>query len=155
MGTNSDQATQAISQGMDMIEDLTGRMSRDRDEADAARGQARLLETDARGEAHDAQRRAAMEARRLRRENERDRSAERARWGGSNLDMSGSKTLVRDARRLQDRQEEDDVLFEGQQSAESILGSARNRANMLRINSGASANRSILSLGSSIYGPRR
>jgi hypothetical protein len=62
---------------------------------------------------------------------------------------------VRDARSIKDMQEEEDVLFEGQQSADSILRQARSRANMLRINSGSSPERSTLSLGSSIYGPRR
>ena len=69
--------------------------------------------------------------------------------------MSGSKAVIRDAKNVKDMQEEDDVLYQGKQNAEAILRQARNRANMLRINSGSSPERSILSLGSSVYGPRR
>ncbi|BDQ34059.1 hypothetical protein [Pseudodesulfovibrio portus] len=151
MGTNSEQTIQAINQGMGMIEEFSGRMKRDRSGA----AEAALLETDARADAREAQRRAAKEASRVRAENERERSGERADWGGSNLAMSGSKAIVRDARSIKDMQEEEDVLFEGRQSADSILRQARGRANMLRINSGSSPERSTLSLGSSIYGPRR
>ena len=151
MGTNSKQTIQTINQGMGMIEEFSDRMKQDR----SGSVEAGLLETDARADAREAQRRAAKEARRVRAENERERSGERAHWGGSNLAMSGSKAIVRDAKNIKDMQEEEDVLFEGQQSADAILRQARNRANMLRINSGSSPERSILSLGSSIYGPRR
>lgn len=155
MGTNSEQTIQAINQGMGMIEEFSGRMNRDRSDSDSGSAEAKLLETDAKADALEAQRRAAKEARRVRAENERERSGERAGWGGSNLAMSGSKVAIRDARSIKDMQEEDDVLYEGQQNADTLLRQARNRANMLRINSGSSPDRSILSLGSSIYGPRR
>ena len=150
MGTNSEQALQAINQGMGMIEEFSGRVGRDR----SVSAEAGLLENDAKADAREAQRRAGKEARRVRAENERDRSGERTDWGGSNLAMSGSKAVVRDARSIQDMQEEDDVLFEGRQASDAILRQARNRANMLRINNGSSPSRSILSLGASVYGPR-
>ena len=153
MGTDSQQAVQAISQGVDMFKDLQRKTGKGR--SDTGSDQARLLETDARGDAGEARRRAEKAARRMRAKNERERSGERADWGGSNLEMSGSKAAIRDAKRVKDMQEEDDVLYEGRQSADAILRQARNRANMLRINSGSSPDRSILSLGSSIYGPRR
>lgn len=150
MGTNSQQALQAIDQGVDLFKDIremTSSQSSDNE-------QARLLETDAKADAREAQRDAVKEARQTHSENEHTRSAEQAAWGASNLKLSGSKSLIRDAKSIQDKQEEDDILYEGQRNADSILRQARNRANLLRINSGSSANRSTLSMGSSIYGPR-
>lgn len=149
MGTNSEQALQAFSQGLDMFKEIGGQVSGG--ESDTAEDQARLLETDAKSDAYDAQRRARQEESRVRAKNEKTRSAANAEWGTSNLAMSGSKAVVRNARSVQDKQEEDDILYEGQRTADDILRQARNRANLLRINAGSSANRSTLSLGSSIY----
>ena len=153
MGSNSQQALQFIDQGVDLFKDIKNMTGGGQSGSD--NGQARLLETDARAEAREAQREAAEEAGRIRAQNERDRSTERAEWGGSNLKMSGSKAVIRDARSIRDMQEEEDMLYEGRRTAGSILSQARNRANLLRINSGSSPNRSTLSLGSSVYGPRR
>lgn len=153
MGSNSQQAFEVINQGFGMFQDIQKQLAPP-EGSGRAQDEARLLETDARGEALEAQRQAKKEARRVRDARERERSGERATWGGSNLAMSGSKALVRDAQSTKDMQEEEDVLFEGQRNADAILNNARNRANMLRINGGASPNRSTLSMGSKIYGPR-
>ncbi|MBG0791512.1 MAG: hypothetical protein H0S80_13550 [Desulfovibrionaceae bacterium] len=153
MGSNSQQALQAFSQGVEMFKEIKEKTGSG--QSDTAETQARLLETDARSDAWEAQRKAAAAARENRDQNERERSRERADWGGSNLRMSGSKAVIRDARTLQDMQEEDDVLYEGRRNADAILRQARDRANMLRINGGSAPNRSTLSMGSSIYGPRR
>lgn len=154
MGSNAQQALSIIDQGVGLFQDIH-QMSSSRDSA-ASRGNAEadLLETDAKANAYESQRQAKKEASKLRNDRERKRARQQADWGGANLSMSGSKALIRDANTIQDLQDEDDVLFEGQRESNAILRQARNRANALRINSGASANRSILSMGSKIYGPR-
>lgn len=152
MGSNSKQAFAAIEQGMDFVKDFSSMVSST--ESDSGTTQADLLETDAKSDAWEAQRAALKEAREVRDENEQERSREHAEWGGSNLAMSGSKALVRNAKATQDMQEEEDILYEGQRTSDSILSQARNRANLLRISNGSSAKRSTLSMGSSIYGPR-
>jgi hypothetical protein len=153
MGNNG--SVQMFQQGLDLFNDvknsLGGQRKESRNEA-GVKGRAALLETDASGEAHDIRRQAEQDAERLRDERERSRSMGRARWGGSNLAMSGSKALIRDANRLKDRQDEEDVLFEGELKADSRRRAARNQANMLRIDNGVSPVRSTLSLGSRIYG---
>jgi hypothetical protein len=146
---------QMLQQGQSLfndVKDYLGDRQADKAAADNAEGRAALIETDAAGAAHDQRRRAAKDAAELREERERSRSRGNAGWGGSGLAMSGSKALIRDANRLKDRQDEEDVLFEGEMNAKSGLRSARNQANMLRINEGASPVRSTLSLGSKIYG---
>ena len=151
----NDASTQVLQQGVDLfgeVTDLLGRRTGVNNAAASAKDRAALLETDAAGDAHDARRQSAREAARLREEREQGRSRGNAGWGGSGLAMSGSKALIRDAQRLRDRQAEEDVLFEGEQNAESGLRSARHRADMLRIGGNASPGRSILSLGSKIYG---
>lgn len=154
MGTNAQQALTLINDGLGLVEDFQ-KMTSTSSGSGGAEAQARLIETDARGDAMEAQRKAKKDAERLRDEREANRSRETANWGGANLQMSGSKKLVRDASVLQDKQDEDDVLYEGQRDANAILRQGRNRANMLRINNGGSPNRSTLSMGSKIYGPRR
>jgi len=141
---------QNLEQGISLLDGLTGYLGGQKDnQADARAG---LIETDAAGTAHDTRRRAETDAAVLREDRERARSKENTRWAGSNLAMSGSKALIRDADRLKDRQAEEDVLFEGEMNARSGLRSARNQANMLRIGEKTSPARSILSLGSKIYG---
>jgi hypothetical protein len=153
MGNNA--STQVLQQGMDLFSDVTdflGDRTGSSKAGPSAEDRAALIETDAAGEAHDLKRRSGQDAARLREEGERSRSRGAAGWGGSGLAMSGSKALIRDADRLKDRQAEEDVLFAGDQDARSRLRAARNQANMLRIGEKASPARSILSLGSKIYG---
>jgi hypothetical protein len=148
-------STQVLQQGVDLFGDVTDFLG-DRNSRNAASSNAEdraaLIETDAAGAAHDARRRAEQDAAALRDERERSRSRGNAGWGGSGLAMSGSKALIRDADRFKDRQAEEDFLFEGEMNARSALRSARSRANMLRTGEGASPVRSILSMGSKIYG---
>jgi len=153
MGNNG--SAQLFQQGLDLfsqVKDSVDGQRRERREDSDVKGRAALLETDAAGEARDIRRQAEQDAGRLRGERERSRSLGKARWGGSNLAMSGSKALIRDANRLKDRQDEEDALFEGEMKADSRRRAARNQANMLRIDNGVSPVRSTLSLGSRIYG---
>jgi hypothetical protein len=151
-------STQVLQQGVDLFSDVTDFLD-DRDSRKAAASnagdRAALIETDAASAAHDTRRRAVRDAAVLRDQHEQARSRSNAGWGGSNLAMTGSKALIRDAERLKDRQAEEDVLFEGEMNAESGLRSARNSANMLRIGENVSPARSTLSLGSKIYGRNR
>jgi len=153
MGTNAQQALTFINDGLGLIEDFQ-QMTGSRSGSGSAEAQARLAETDARGNALEAQRKAKKDAERLRDEREASRSQNTANWGGANLQMTGSKKLISDANTLKDMQDEEDVLFEGQRDADAILRQGRNRGNILRINGGGSPDRSTLSLGSKIYGPR-
>lgn len=144
-----------MQEGLNLFEDMSNTFNRVSGGGSAsaeAEAQARLLETDARADAHDIRRRAVKDAAELREEREKGRAARNTRWGGSNLAMSGSKLLVRDAGRIKDLHDEGDALFEGEQAAQAALREGRARANMLRINGGGSGDRSTLSLGSSIYG---
>lgn len=151
-------STQVLQQGVDLFSDVTdflGRRSGRQETDSSARDRAALIEADAAGAAHDTRRRSERDAAGLRDERERARSRGNAGWGGSNLAMTGSKALIRDAERLKDRQAEEDVLFEGEKDAESRLRAARSRANTLRMGDSVSAVRSTLSLGSKIYGRNR
>ncbi|AMK10346.1 hypothetical protein AWY79_04045 [Pseudodesulfovibrio indicus] len=144
-----------LQQGLDLFDDVSGAfgdLSDNGRSSGIAEAKARLLETDAEGDAKDIRRRAVKDAAELREEREKGRAGRNTRWGGSNLAMSGSKALVRDAGRIKDTEDEEDTLFEGEMNAQSALRDARTRANMLRINGGGTGDRSILSLGSSIYG---
>lgn len=156
MGTGaSSQPMAMLQEGLSLFEDMSdtfNRVSGGGGASAEAEARARLLETDAGGDAHDIRRRAVKDAAELREEREKGRAARNTRWGGSNLAMSGSKLLVRDAGRVKDLHDEGDALFEGEQDARAVLRDGRTRANMLRINGGGSGDRSILSLGSSIYG---
>jgi len=115
----------------------------------------RMLEIDAKGDALDVQRRAGKDAKILRSAQEGGRAKRNTGWGASNLAMSGSKELIREAGRAKDAQAEEDVLFDGQVEADGILREGRRKANLFRINGGVSPVRSTLLLGSKIYGPRR
>jgi len=152
MGTNSAQALNMVQDGLGLVQDFQKKMGNSSSGDNSSEEQARLREVEAKRKAWETQRHAAGEAEDLRSERERGRSRRTAGWGGSNLSMSGSKQLVRDADRMKDRQDEEDVLFEGAADANSILQDDRNSANMLRINSGGAPKRSILSMGSKIYG---
>ncbi|WP_316899227.1 hypothetical protein [Pseudodesulfovibrio indicus] len=154
MGTNASfQPAALLQEGLTLFEDASNTFNRiSGGSSGNAEAQARLLETDAGADAQDIRRRSVKDAAALREDREKDRAARNTRWGGSNLAMSGSKRLVRDAGRIKDRQDEEDTLFEGEMNARSALRDARTRANLLRINGGGSGNRSTLSLGSSIYG---
>ncbi|MEZ7198300.1 hypothetical protein [Pseudodesulfovibrio karagichevae] len=151
----NDASTQTLEQGMDLFSNVTdflgGRIGGNK-AASTAGDRAALLETDAAGDAHDLKRRSERDAAKFRGERERTRARGNAGWGGSGLDMSGSKALIRDADRLKDLQAEEDVLFDGERNAESRLRTARSQGNLLRIDEGLAPVRSTLSLGSKIYG---
>lgn len=152
MGTNSTQALNMVQDGLGLVQDFQKMVGKPSSGNNSTEEQAKLMEVDAKRKAWETERHAAGDAEDLRSERERGRSRRAAGWGGSNIAMSGSKALVRDADRIKDRQDEEDVLFEGAADADSALQNGRNSANMLRINSGVSPNRSILSMGSKIYG---
>ncbi len=145
-----------IKQGIDMVEDVMGRFNRpDNNSASRysaeAEANAGLRETQARAKARDIQHDALSDARNLREAREQNRSRRNAGWGQSGLAMSGSKALVRDGNRFKDRQDEADVLFEGDQAAQDALQSGRQAGNMFRINGGGTPRRTTLALGSKIY----
>ena len=113
--------------------------------------QARMMEIDARDDALDILRKAERTASIVRDDRERNRANSAARWGGSNIAMSGSAQLVRDSQRIKDRQEEEDVLFEGEAQAMSSFRKKRRQADLFRIQNDASPRRTTLSMGSKIY----
>lgn len=144
----------ALKQGMHMagqLVDLVNGSDADDTAADLARANAGLAEQDARASAHDQQQAARQQAAAFREKAEQERAGQHAEWGASNLAMSGSKRLVHDSARLKDNQAEQDILFQGDQAARDTLNQGRNRANLLRINGGASADGSTLALGSKLY----
>nr|WP_321513430.1 hypothetical protein [uncultured Pseudodesulfovibrio sp.] len=155
MGTNSAQAFTMVQEGLGLVRDFQHMTSNSSSGDEANEETAKLRETEAKRKSWETRRHAENTAEDLRSARERGRSRRSAGWGGSNLAMSGSKELVQDADRIKDRQDEEDVLFEGAVDADSVLQDGRNNANMLRINSGGSPKRSILSMGSKIYGTGR
>lgn len=112
---------------------------------------ARMMELDARQSAMAADNRNKETADRVHDEKEQARARRNARWGQSNIAMSGSRSLVRESRDLADRHEEDDVRAEGEQNVDEILTSGKRDANRYRISRGLTPTRTILTLGSSIY----
>lgn len=145
-----------MQQGFTMINDFVGLNSGlggySTNPADAINEeQAKTRELDAKGEAARQQRHAELQAGETRDVLEQGRAKANTNWGQSGLAMSGSKALMRDAQRTQDRQAEDDVLFEGEMANRETLNKGKRSANMLRINAGLSPSKSTLSLGSSIY----
>jgi len=148
------QGASALKQGLKLTRDfidLANSGNETGEGADLAEAQARLTEQDAMGEAFDRQREARQAAADHRDKAEHRRAADHAAWGASGLAMSGSKQLINQSERIKDGQEEDDILFRGDQDAQGVLNQARNRANLTRIGNDASANRSTLSLGSKLY----
>lgn len=151
------QGAAALKQGLNLTRDFMdlvndgGGSSGGSDGSDMAEAQARLTEQDALGEAANQRRQARQAAADYRDKAEHRRAANHASWGASGLAMSGSKQIINQSERLKDGQEEDDILFQGDQDAQGALNQGRNRANLTRIGNGASANRSTLSLGSKLY----
>jgi len=143
MGMDS-QAGGLLEKGLDMARGHLGRESGDDDRlAEAREG---LAGQDAAEDASLARRKARRDGAEYRDRAEQERAGTHAIWGASNLAMSGSKALVRDAERQQDRQLEEDILFEGDQEAQRRL----NQATRLR-SGGGTAHRSTLALGSKLY----
>jgi hypothetical protein len=143
-----------LQQGIDLVGDfvsLANEPGNDNPYGPEAEAGARLAEQDAREEAWDRKQAARDEAADYRESAEKDRSGRRAEWGRSNLALSGSRQLVDRADRLKDRQEEDDILFQGDQDVRSALDRGRRRADMLRINNNADRTGTTLSLGSKLY----
>lgn len=111
---------------------------------------ARMMELDAREQAADWRRKADEEARRTREAMEKERATDHARWGQSGLALSGSKEMVLEGSREQDREVEANQTFVAEQEEQSILDSGLRKANVYRINRGRSP-KTTLSLGSTIY----
>lgn len=148
------QVSSMMDQGLTLFEDIAGFTSgQDKRPVQNPEAEARagLMETDARGEARDALRRGRQAASDLRDDRERERAGQTARWGRSGLAMSGSKRLVRDASRTRDRQAEEELLDQGETESREALNRGRHKANLFRIDHGASPRRTTLSLGSNIY----
>ena len=145
-----------MQQGFTMINDFASMANqlghRPTNRADGVNEEyATMRELDAKGEAAKQQQRAKRQAGETRSVLEQERAKANATWGHSGLTMSGSKALVRDAQRIQDRRAEDDVLFEGEMAKRETLDKGKRSANMLRVNAGLDPSKSTLSLGSSIY----
>ncbi|CCH49642.1 hypothetical protein [Pseudodesulfovibrio piezophilus] len=153
------QAMDQFEQGVTMFDKLTdkfmGSSSESADPSKMAEEQAKLMELNAAGTASDQRRQARGQATQSREELEENRSRKNTKWGQSNLAMSGSKQLIRDSDKLQDRQKEEDLLFEGEHAAQKTLKQGRREANMFRINNDLKTPSSTLSLGSTIYNSRR
>ncbi|NDV18233.1 hypothetical protein GO013_02215 [Pseudodesulfovibrio sp. JC047] len=154
MGANSAQTLNMVQNGLNTFQDVT-RMMDTSASNNPNEEFAKLKETEAKRQAWETRQQGKKEAQVLRRNRESTRSRHTANWGGANLAMSGSKKLLQDANRLQDRQDEDDLLFQGENNAMSILQDGRHGANMTRIQNGDSPKRSMLSMGSKIYGDGR
>ncbi|MFH1914424.1 MAG: hypothetical protein ABIK45_09155 [Pseudomonadota bacterium] len=118
---------------------------------------ARLQEQQASTRAHDIFMRADSDADSLRAGREADRASTNAAWGASGLAMSGSKELLRQAARIRDGQDEEDIRAEGTEAVRDALNQGRAAGNMTRINGSAAISGSakplgsILSQGSTIY----
>jgi len=118
---------------------------------------ARLQEFEASAKAHDILRSTDSDADALRADREVRRASKNAEWGASGLAMSGSKQLLREAARIKDGQDEEDIRAEGAEAARDALNRGRAAGNRTRINgsvpiSGAADPLgSILSRGSKIY----
>lgn len=148
------QTVGSLQQGVDLIGDLvnmTDDIDTDNPYAAEAEAKARLAEQDASESARDRQRAARRAAADHRETAEHERAGKHANWGKSNLAMSGSKQLIDRSDRLEDRQEEDDILFSGDQDARSTLNRGRHQSNMLRINNDVSRDGTTLSMGSKLY----
>lgn len=115
------------------------------------REKARMMELDAMREAQTHQRTAQMNTREMHAKQEHERAKANTRWGQSGVTMDGSSELVREARRHDDRQDEQDLLLEGEMKVKDTLDKGRHEANLYRISKGQAPNRSTLSLGSTIY----
>lgn len=152
-----DQQTAAsLQKGIGLANDLMGMMNSSDDSgqpdySSQAEASARLAEQDAAESAYDQKQAAKKQAATYRETAEQKRAGNHANWGKSNLAMSGSKQLTRQGERLKDTQTEDDLLFQGDQEVQSTLNQGRHKGNLLRINGGASANGTTLSLGSKLY----
>ena len=148
------QTVGALQQGIDMVGDfmsLADNTDYQTPYAAEAEASARLAEQDAKEAAWDQRQAAKEEAAEFRETAENDRSGRRANWGKSNLAMSGSRQLIDRSDRLKDRQEEDDILFKGDQDVRSTLNQGHHQGNMLRINNDVARTGTTLSLGSKLY----
>lgn len=158
MGSNNNNSMD-IKKGLKVFEDVLG-TAWGKEEDDPTvdysgdyEERALMTELDAQAQA-DAQSRATKkQARNIRSEQEQERSKKNTEWGQSNLVMSGSKELVRDARQQEGWEKEEDELLEGELREREILDKGKREANLYRIRQGVSP--STLSLGSTIYKYRR
>lgn len=124
------------------------------EQEDVAKSKALLREQNAKNEATEAMLHAKAEVSRFRKDAAAKRSARRANWGGAGLANSGSVALNQTADAIQDRLDTQDMRFQAQQGVDRILSKGREAGNELRSSYGK-VNKSTLSLGSKIYGPRR
>lgn len=112
---------------------------------------ARMMELDAQERAYAQKLQNDKQARQTHANLESERAKNNTKWGQSGLAMGGSKELIRTARQLEDRQLEEDELFEAEMEENMTMNQGRREANLYRIERGISPRRSTLSLGSSIY----
>lgn len=157
---SSNMSTVDIQNGFNMVGDLIGIIDSTKsgttiDNSGANEERAKMKELDAREQAMAEKRQARNTARGMHEENEQGRSARNAEWGGSGLAMGGSAELVRDGRKLKDKQAEDDILFEGDAQARKAMDNGMRSANLFRIETGIAPAKSTLSLGSTLYNKRR
>ena len=157
MGMNNN-SSGAVSKGFKMFEDVLdfaagGSEDPNVDYSGDYEENARMIELDAQQQADSAARATKEQAQKIRAEQEQGRAKKNTQWGQSNLAMSGSKELVRDSQQQQDRNMEEDELFEGEMQERAILDNGMRGANRYRISKGLSP--STLSLGSTIYKYRR
>jgi len=158
MGTNNNKSMD-LKKGLKVFEDVLS-TAWGKDEEDPTvdysgdyEERARMMELDAQAQG-DAQARAAKKkGKAIRTEQEQGRAKKNTEWGQSNLTMSGSKELARDARQQEGWGKEEDELFEGELREREILDKGKREANLYRVRQGVSP--STLSLGSTIYKYRR
>lgn len=154
MGINNESIS-SIQSGLTLIEGFmnasgqgTGSVA---DHSATAEEQARMVELDAKAQSSAQQTAAGKEADSARTILEKNRANDNTAWGQSNLAMSGSKALVKEAVHQQDLDTEEDLRFEGEAAARETLDTGVRQANLLRISQGVTPDRSTLSLGSRIY----
>lgn len=116
---------------------------------------ATMMELDARERAVQEKQRANKTAKAIRAEQEGKRSQMNTEWGRSGLAASGSRELVKEGRRIEGKEMENDMLFEGDRRADTIMDKGLRDTNLFRINTGQTPRRTTLSLGSKLYAPKR
>ncbi|QJB56176.1 hypothetical protein [Pseudodesulfovibrio sp. zrk46] len=148
MGINANSA-QTLADGLRVFNGSLNGTLDGRNYSNEYNEEARMMELDAEADAAEVARQAEKQASALREERELERGKQNTRWGRSGLAMNGSKQLVRDATRQRDKEDEEDVLFEGELKEQDVLDRGLRDANRYRIRRGLKP--STLSLGSTIY----
>lgn len=110
-----------------------------------------LIKAQAKKDAYTVRLDAKQKALKAREDLQHVRGTRKAEWGSSNLAMGGSKQLIQDAVDNQAQQTEEDILYKGEQDAQSILRQAHNSSRLIKAQNDLPADSSTLSLGSKIY----